>query len=201
MNVNEATQQINKLKKKLSVDLVKEITNIISHDVVGMIQKRVVEQNKDARGMLFSRYSSKPMLTSGTALKSRKVWRAVAGSKSKRAGLDWVTIKKGGKNIRLFELKGGYAELRRIEGFGNANKSFEFTGEMWRKFGVTNVSVTTGKIKITLGGRTTASQDKIDWNSEREGKEIIDISQEEKRWLEREIDKLIQGYVVGVKLN
>ena len=201
MNIDQVTKQIDKLKQKITVDLVRDFTNIIVQDIIGLIQKRVVEQQKGADGSSFSRYSTRPMFTSGTTLKSRRVWNAMAGTKGKRGSLNWVTIKKGGKNIALFELKGGYAQLRKLEGFGNASKSFEFTGEMWRKFGVIRTTVTANGITITLGGKTEASQNKIDWNSAREGRSIIDISKKELNYLENRIDKLIQGYIVKVNLD
>lgn len=201
MNIQETIKQIDKLKQKVKTDLVAQLSQIIAQDIVSVIQKRVRDNGKDSTGASFGKYSTTTMLTSGTTLKSRRVWRAVAASKKKRKNLNWVTIKKGGKNIRLFELKGGYAELRRLEGFSNAVKSFEFTGEMWRKFGIVRTTVTGNGIIFTLGGRTDASQNKIDRNSEREGRSIIDISQSELTFLQTQIDKILQGYVVNVKLN
>lgn len=201
MNIDQATKEIDKLKTKLRTELAKDIVNIISQDIVSMIENRVRDKGKDANGASFGPYSRKPMLTSGTTLKSRRVWRAMAGTKKKRNSLNWVTIKKGGKNIHLFELKGGYAQLRKLEGFTNKSKSFEFTGEMWRKFGVVRVSATSRGVTVTIGGKTTASQDKIDWNSEREGRSIIDISKQELKYLEDKVDKFIQGYIVNVNLN
>jgi len=201
MNIQETIKQIDKLKQKVKTDLVAQLSQIIVQDIVSVIQKRVRDNGKDSTGASFGKYSTTTMLTSGTTLKSRRVWRAVAASKKKRKNLNWVTIKKGGKNIRLFELKGGYAELRRLEGFSNAVKSFEFTGEMWRKFGIVRTTVTGNGIIFTLGGRTDASQNKIDRNSEREGRSIIDISQSELTFLQTQIDKILQGYVVNVKLN
>ena len=201
MTVDETIKRIEKLRRALSKDLVRDIAKMVSQDVVSMIEKRVRDQQKDSKGVSFGSYSRKPMLTSGETVKSRRVWNAVAGSKKKRSDLNWVTIKKGGKNIRLFELKGGYAELRRLEGFSNANKSFEFTGEMWRKFGVVRTTVTGNGITITLGGKTDAAQNKIDWNSEREGRSIIDISPAEVAHVQKKIDKLIQGYIVKFNLN
>ena len=201
MNIQETIKQIDKLKQKVKTDLVAQLSQIKAQDIVSVIQKRVRDNGKDSTGASFGKYSTTTMLTSGTTLKSRRVWRAVAASKKKRKNLNWVTIKKGGKNIRLFELKGGYAELRRLEGFSNAVKSFEFTGEMWRKFGIVRTTVTGNGIIFTLGGRTDASQNKIDRNSEREGRSIIDISQSELTFLQTQIDKILQGYVVNVKLN
>jgi len=200
MTLDETVRRLTEFRKKLKGNLVKDLGRIVGVDTVSQIEQRVRDNQKNWKGQGFSRYSTKPMLTSGETVKSRRVWRAVAGSKSKRKQLDWVTIKKGGKNIHLFELKGGYAEMRRLEGFSNTRKSFEFTGEMWRKFGVTKTVVGDGVIRFTLGGKTSAAQDKIDWNSEREGMNIIAPSKEEEKDLQEKINRLIPGYLAQVGL-
>ena len=201
MTLDETVRRLTEFKKNLQSNLVRDLGKIIGVDIVSEIEKRVRDTQKDYREQGFSRYSTRPMLTSGTTAKSRRVWQAVASSKSKRRNLDWVTIKRGGKNIRLFELKGGYAEMRRLEGFSNSRKSFEFTGEMWRKFGVKNTKVTDGKIVFILGGKTIAAQDKIDWNSEREGVNIIRPSAGEINYLQQKINRLIPGYLAKVGFN
>ena len=200
LSLDETIRRLKEFRKKLSTDFVKDLGKVVGVDTVSQIEMRVRDRQKKADGQSFSRYSTNPMLTSGTTVKSRRVWQSMASSKSKRRNLDWVTIKKGGKNIHLFELKGGYAQLRKLEGFSNANKSFEFTGEMWRKFGVKKTTVGNGVITFTLGGKTTAAQDKIDWNSEREGVNIIEPCKDEVLFLQNQINRLLPGYLAKVGL-
>ena len=62
-------------------------------------------------------------------------------------------------------------------------KNFEFTGDMWANFG-TSESVDVKKlsnniVRITLKGGSEDSQNKIDWNSKREGKSIIEPTDDE----------------------
>lgn len=62
-------------------------------------------------------------------------------------------------------------------------KNFEFTGDMWANFG-TPESVDVKKlsnniVRITLKGGSEDSQNKIDWNSEREEKSIIEPTDDE----------------------
>jgi len=201
MTLEQAITKIDQLRKKVVTDLPKEIVQIASVDIAAMIADRVVKTQTNFRGNKFSRYSTRPILTSGTTIKSRRVWQAMASSKRKRRELDWVTIKKGGKNIHLFEIKGGYAELRKIEGFTNTNKSFEFTTEMWRKFGVKKVTYSGGVIRITLGGKTDESQKKINMNSKREGINIIAANKDEVKFLRERVDKILRGYITELKLN
>lgn len=201
MTLDETVRRLTEFRKNLQANLVRDLGKIVGVDIVSEIEMRVRDTQKNWREQNFSRYSTKPMLTSGTTSKSRRVWQAKAGSKAKRRALDWVTIKKGGRNIHLFELKGGYVELRRLEGFSNSHKSFEFTGEMWRKFGVKNTKVLDGKIIFVLGGKTTAAQDKIDWNSERERINIIQPSGGEINYLQEKINRLIPSYLAKVGFN
>ena len=202
MTLDETVRRLTEFRKKLQGNLVKDLGKIVGVDMVSQIELRVRDTQKNWKGQGFSRYSTRPMLTSGETLRGRKVWRKMANSPTARRKLNWVTIKKGGKNIHLFELKGGYMQLRQIE-FGDStprNKTFEFTGEMWRKFGVTKTVVGDGVIRFTLGGKTTAAQDKIDWNSEREGMNIIAPSKEEEKDLQEDINRLIPGYLAQVGL-
>ena len=53
------------------------------------------------------------------------------GSKQKRRELKWVTLQRGGRNIKLFELPGGYKEFRDIHGRQTDHVDFTFTGKMW----------------------------------------------------------------------
>jgi len=200
LSLEETIRRLKEFRKKFSTDFVRDLGKVVGVDMVSEIEMRVRDRQRKADNQLFGRYSTNPMLTSGTTVKSRRVWQKMASSKTKRRELDWVTIKKGGKNIHLFELKGGYAQLRKLEGFSNARKSFEFTGEMWRKFGVTNTTVGNGVITFILGGKTTVAQDKINWNSEREGVVIIEPCKTEIQNLQNQIDRLIPGYLVKVGL-
>lgn len=201
MTADEAAKRFGRLEKLISRDLPQFIQEIIAHNAVAMIHNRVVMRQKNYLGGSFSGYSKKPMLTSGTTAKSRRVWRRMASSKKKRRNLDWVTLRRQGRNIHLFELKGGYAQMRRLEGFSNRNKSFEFTGQMWRGFGVKRVVKSGNAVIITLGGRDLESQKKIDANSKREGISIVNISDKELEKLAEMIEKEIQRYVRKVGLS
>lgn len=201
MNAQEAATRFEKLEKIIQKELPVFIQQRIAFNAVNMIHDRVVYQQKNYLGASFSNYSRRPMLTSGKTEKSNRVGRALASSKQKRSQLTWVTVRSGGRNVHLFELPGGYAQLRRLEGFTNARKSFEFTTQMWRGFGVKRTSITQNQIIITLGGKNLEAQKKIDYNSQREGVSIINISDKELKELAKMVDKEIQKYVNKVGLS
>lgn len=195
MKVDEAAERFGRLSKMIQRELPVFIQEVIAMNAVSKIHNRVVMTQKNFMGGSFSAYSRKPMLTSGQTEKSKRVWRAMASSKAKRRQLDWVTIRSGGRNVHLFELPGGYAQLRQLEGYSNTRKSFEFTTQMWRGFGVKRIKKSTNEITVTLGGRNIESQNKIDWNSQREGVNIVNISDKELRELAGMVDEEIQRYV------
>lgn len=197
MTPEEAEKALVKIEKDIPEKVFGIVQKYAGLTLVSDISNRVVMRQRNARGARFSRYSDKPILSSGTTERGTHVWRALASTKSKRRDLDWVTIKKGGRNIHLFVVPGGYAEIRRLSGFTNRRKSFEWTGEMWKKFGVRKSQRRPTGFTIRLAGLTPEAQRKLDANSEREGINIIDITPREERelagyvdrWLQKEINK------------
>lgn len=201
MTPDETAARFKELQKLVKRELPLFIQETIALNAIEKITTRVIERQKNYLGGSFSAYSKKPILTSGKTEKSGRVGRALASSKAKRRELDWVTIRSGGKNVHLFVLPGGYAQLRRIEGFSNPRKSFEFTTQMWRGFGVKRTRKTQNEIIITLGGKNLESQKKIDINSRREGISIINISDKELKELAVMAEKELQRYVNKVGLS
>ena len=174
-------EEFNKRLSSFESDVIKKLPDQFikakaGFDIAATVSERVIQKSVSGDGSHFSAYSTKPMLTSGTTVKSKSVWNAKASSKAKRSNLKWVTIQKGGKNIRLFELEGGYAELRRLEGFSNRYKNFWFTTEMWRMFGLKQASKSNQGFKLIFAGKTSEAQKKMDENSAREGKNILDMT-------------------------
>jgi hypothetical protein len=200
LQLDEYIKDFHKFRGKLLTDLYLIVQQYAAAQVVNDIEQRTVQTQTNYKGGKYSTYSKKPTLSSGTTEKSSAVFRALAGSRTKRRQLDWVTVRSSGKNIHLFEVPGGYAQIRRIEGFSNTRKSFEFTGQMWRGFGVKKQKKTTTKFSIIMGGKTVESQNKIDENSQREGIAIIGMSKQEQRLMEQILDKkmnkLLQKYDV-----
>lgn len=201
MTIEECIKRFDKLEKLIIKQIPIELQQIVTQDTIAQIENRVVSKQQKATGGSFSSYSRKPILSSGTTAKSKAVGRKLAASKSKRRELDWVTIKRDAKNVHLFVVKGGYAEIRRIEGFNNTKKSFEFTGNMWRGFGIKKVAKKSKEIIITAGGRNEYSQNLIDVHSKKEGISIIDTNKKEEKHIQRQLDLEIEKYVKRVGLK
>lgn len=201
MTPDEAAKRFDMLEKMIERDLPTFIQERVAHSAQQLIENRVRVQGKNYRGGSFKPYSTKPILSSGTTAKSKAVGNALAGSKSKRRQLEWRTVTHKGKQVRLFIVPGGYKQIRQIEGLQTGHKDFWFTTQMWGGFGVKRKSHTKNKITVTLGGTNKESQDKIDGNSEREGVNIINISDSELKSLAKMVDKEIQRYINKLGLS
>ena len=201
MTPEEAGRRFQKLLDMINRELPTFIKETTALNASAAVALRVQQTGKDFRGNSFKPYSTKPILTSGTTSKGKNVWRAMGSAETRKRGLNWVTIKRQGKNIHLFELKGGYKQLRRLEGLQTAHKDFSFSQVMWNSYGVKRTVNTNNEVVVTIGGKTQDSQDRINWNSKREGVEIINISDQELKKLAKNLDKQIQKYINKVGLS
>jgi len=201
MTPEEAEKRVQKLLQMINTDFPTFIKERTAMNAVEYIERRVQTTGKNYLGNSFKPYSTKPILTSGTTAKSKAIWNQLASSKTSRRDLDWVTIKRRGKNVHLFELKGGYKEMRRRETLQTGYKDFWFTSMMWRGFGVKRVTKNKNSMIITIGAKNSESQKKIDANSRREGVNIINISDQELEKLAKQIDQQIQKYINKVGLS
>ena len=201
MTPEESVKRFQKLLRTINRELPAYIKETTAHNAAVFVFNRVHDTGRDFRGVPFKPYSTKPMLTSGTTSKGKNVWRAMGSAETRKRGLNWVTIKRQGRNIHLFELKGGYRQLRRLEGLQTGYKDFSFSSVMWNSYGVKRTVNSKGKVVVTIGGKTQDSQDRIDWNSKREGVEIINISDQELKILAKQIDQQMQKYINKVGLS
>ena len=133
-----------------------------------MIKDRVIKTGQNAQGEQYDPYSTNPMLTNCSQM-TQSACNKKTGSKAKRKELKWVTLKRGGKNIRLFELAGGYKEFRELHGRQTNFVDFAFSGRMWA-----DVQVVSGDDEHKLGRAriSTLSEEqmkKLAGNTERKG--------------------------------
>jgi hypothetical protein len=66
---------------------------------------------------------------------------------------------------------------------------------MWRKFGVIGTKKTAFGTQTKIGGQNKDAQNKIDWNTEREGREIIEASEKEVLLLKVNIEKWLKVFI------
>lgn len=173
-----------------SEDAIKNMTEIINSSISEfgvvmfdvaqtantLMKQRIVETGKDAQGNMFPPYSEKPSLVNcSNKYMSMAVCNQLTGSKEKRKELKWVTIKRGDKTTRLFELEGGYKQFRELHGRQTSHVDFTFSGEM-----MANIQVVSdqGEHKSGRARISTLSDEKnliLAGNTERKG-EILMLS-------------------------
>lgn len=139
------------------------------------IRNRVEQTGIAADGSKFTPYSTKPMLAGAKTFTGVTAFNRIAGTKEKRAALEWVTVSRGGTTYRLFVIPNGYKQVRELEGRQVAHKSFNRTGFMWQGFGIKGAQ----NKRVVIGGKSQDSQNKINWNSAREKQNIIEASDRE----------------------
>jgi hypothetical protein len=203
--IAEYNQKLGKFYTGLSVKIFEKCAEYAGADLRAQITNRVIMTQTNTNEESFSAYSTNPILTSGHYIRDKKtktdevssLWDRDKVRKLKKGyvltghpkeDFKWVTIK--GKH--LFEVPGGYAELRSLfDRSSNTNKSFDFSGQTWKEFNVTKKSVSKNGFKIRMGGTTKLSQNLINWNSEREGVAIIDPTQKEVDALCKRVDEWV----------
>lgn len=181
--IKEQIKAIRDAKRFIRNELPKQAKKVAKNDLVALITNRVVQKGESASGAFFSSYSTKQVAAFRFVGKSR--------------------INSADKKIRAKAKKGtalSYKEFRKLNNLKSDKKNFEFTNEMWRKFGIVTFASNNGNFSIVLGGRTKASQDKINDNSGREKISIIEASKKEvaivtktiKDWLLIEVKNILE---------
>ena len=149
-------------------------------DLVALVAQRVVQTGKSADGAQFSPYST------------TEVPAFFYFNRSRSAGAEAKVRAKAKKKEPI-----SYREFRQINNLNPAPKNFEFTGDMWRNFGVLRVQRTPAGATVTIGGRKPDAEDKVTWNSEREGKSIIKPSPREIEIVTANLTRWAQNIVSG----
>lgn len=147
---------------------------VTANDLAQQIKNRVIQKGETANGGLFSPYSNNGMRPFRLFDKSRS-----ASAESK---------------VRQIAAQGGrisYKQFREINNLETSKKNFEFTGEMWKNYGIVRSSIGGGIANISLGGLTSAAENKLIANSTREGLDITDPNQHEIDFLKESINDWI----------
>ena len=165
----------------------------LAEDATAMIKNRIINSGRDAQGQLYPAYSTTPMLTNCSAL-TNSACKQKTGSKKKRKELEWVTIKKGGKNVRLFELPGGYKEFRELHGRQTGFVDFAFSGRMWDSVQVVSSAAEHQKGQARISALSAEQMKKLEGHTERKGV-LLDLSDEEVAILQEQVTNWVSDLV------
>lgn len=155
MTISEFEAKVNRAISRIDNEIEAQASKA-GADLVALVTNRVVQTGKDSDGSTFSPYSTKEVPAFFFFNKSR------TGSAEKK-------VREKAKKKQPIS----YRDFRAINNLNTAPKTFEFSGAMWRGFGVLNVKRNSTGVSVLIGGRNKDSEQKITWGSEQEGKSII----------------------------
>lgn len=176
MTLEEYNREFNAAVKDIENSTAKTMV-YLGQDALAAIKERVIKEGVNAEVSKYAPYSTKPTLTNCSAMTTSACSR-VAGSKTKRKELKWVTLQRGGKNIKLFELPGGYKQFREIHGRQTDHVSFYFNGRMWSNIGIVSNHSDHQNGTVIIAAKTEEDAKKLEGNTKRKG-EILDLSETE----------------------
>jgi len=184
MSIEEQIAKLEQLQDYLRNELPVFAEQVAANDLAALVSNRVIQKGENYLGGQFKPYSTNTVAA----------WRFWGQSRTQAAE----------KRVRARSRARGvmsYVEFRGLNNLNTDRKNFQFTGEMWRKFGIVRVQLLGNNFKIRVGGTTPAAQTKIDENSAREGLSIIEanereialIQQSTLNWIAEQADRIING--------
>jgi hypothetical protein len=171
MTLKELYDKTSRIIQRLDAEIERQ-AHRAGLDLVALVTNRVVQTGKDSKGSLFSPYST------------NQVPAFLYFGKSRTGG--------GEARVRAAAKKGqriSYRDFRVLNNLNPGPKNFEFTGLMWRGFGVVKTEKTADGVRVVLGGTNTVSDERITKNTERENKSIIQPSQQELAIISRNLQQ------------
>lgn len=185
MSVEEQIKRLEDLINYVEKELPLYVERVIASDLAALVANRVTQKGEDFKGGSFSPYSTVKIPSRFFWGKSRNqtAETKVRAFTAAEAKANRAAKKSGGAKV------GGalsYADFRKLNNLKTDKKNFEFTTEMWRKFGVVySNSSAGGTFNVKLGGLSTEAQRKIDENSAKEGYSIIEANEKERNIAQR----------------
>lgn len=170
MTLSELSDQLDRALARIDAELSVQGQKA-GLDLVALVSTRVIQRGETADGGRFSNYSETPTPAFFYFGKSRNQ----SGEKA---------VQRASKERRPLS----YSEFRRVNGLEVAFKNFEFTGALWRGFGVVSAESSPEGVTVVIGGTNTDASQKIGWLSEQEGRSIIQPSPAE--------IELVRGFLV-----
>lgn len=161
MTIDELTNRLTRGLQRLDSELEAQVSKA-GADLVALVTNRVIQEGKNANGDSFSPYSD------------TEIPAFFYFNKSRNASGEAAVRKKAKDKEKI-----SYKEFRGLNNLNESPKNFEFTGSMWRGFGVTKIERTPNGATLTIGGKNQDSESKITWNSEKEKVPIIKPSAQE----------------------
>jgi hypothetical protein len=132
MTIQELHNKVGKIIDTMQGNEIGDIMATVGEEALTRIKLRILKSGVDSEGQQYKPYSTKPMLAGCKGFLDKA--KCPAKNKTSRKELKWVTIQRGGKNYKLYEIPGGYKEFRDMNlGPGHSSYvDFFFSGRMWQ---------------------------------------------------------------------
>jgi len=179
MTLSEFQQKIDRALNRIDSELETQVA-VAGNDLVALITNRVVQRGETADGGSFTPYST------------TEVPAFFYFNRGRTSSANSTAKQKAKKHEEI-----SYKEWRGLNNLNTSPKNYEFTGEMWRGFGVKSIQRTANGATITIGGTTNTSEDRITWNSKQEGKSIIKPSKKEIEIVTANLNKWLNNVING----
>lgn len=194
MTIQEAADNLGKVAKDLTGPPNAEVMVKVAISAFTAIRGRVQETGVNAKGQKFRAYSTKPMLVGCKSFVQKAACSTLLGSKTKRKELEWRTI----NGHRLAILKGGYKQMRQMQGRQTDHVDFSVTNNMWndimaqnpKKSDLLSTDSDHAKGIAIIGAKQDIEKKKLAGNTKRRG-DILDLSS-------KEVEELKSDYNLGV---
>ena len=190
MTIQELNTALDGVAKDLQGNSLGNIMVKIGSDARYMIDNRVRTTGTNAEGQKYAPYSTTSMLANCSSM-TTGACSQIAGSKAKRRELKWVTLQKGGRNIRLFELPGGYKQYRELHNHQTGFVDFAFTNRMWNNIKVVSDKSEANQGRVRISTTDDTEQKKLAGNTNRRGA-ILKLSDSEITGLAKQLNDEIR---------
>ena len=137
-----------------------ESSVIATNDSIVLLRNRILNEKQDSNNQPFGDYSS--------AVVPRWYFRGKslsAGAEQRVKDGDWFQ---------------SYKDFREANNLPTDRKNYSFSGAMLRDIGILTIDNDQSIIVVTYGGRTERSAQLLEFNSERDGINLLAISQDER---------------------
>jgi hypothetical protein len=162
MDIDEMIARLDDAASRINREAEKQCI-VVVNDIAQLVKNRVIQSGKTADNGTFSPYSSKQLPAYFYFDKSR------TASAEK-------TVRNKAKTKQTLS----YKDFREVNNLETKTKNFEFSGDMWRHFGVVAHRYENGIATVEIGGQTTEAAKKIAVSGWKENQSIIAISETEK---------------------
>jgi len=193
--MREMERRISDLRSRFSNDFIQWGNTVLGATALKMIAERIRKTGQAPGGGSYKPYSTNPMFVGRKSFLSDTKSNILLGSKKKRKELQWFTVqtKQGGRRVAL--LDGGYRKLRELQGMQVGHKDFLYTGKMWGDIKVLRTDAKGDGFTTTIGAISAIADEKLEHNQEREGKEILMVTDSEEQRLAQILDEWITNRV------